>query len=85
MTTYTAARAVAAAEAIQHPHHLTNLTDAIKNALRAQIAAAGKRTVGSPKVSLTWGRPDNKGGWRRCLRRNATVRIVRVTWTGEVK
>ena len=85
MTTYTASRAVAAEEAIQHPHHLANLINAVKNALNAQITAAGKRPVGSPKVSLTWGRPDSKGGYRRCLKRNATVRIVRVTWTGEVK
>ena len=85
MTTYTATRAVAAAEAIQHPHHLANVIDAVKAALNAQITAAGKRVAGIPKVSLTWGRPDNRGGYRRCLKRNATVRVVRVTSTGEAK
>jgi hypothetical protein len=85
MTTYTATRAVAAAEAIQHPHHLDNVIDAVKAAQRAQIIAAGKRPVGTPRVSLMWGRPDSKGGYRRCLKRNATVRIVRVTTTGEAK
>jgi hypothetical protein len=82
MTTYTATRAVAAVEAIQHPHHLANIIDAVKAAMRAQIVAAGKRAAGIPKVSLMWGRPDGKGGYRRCFKRNATVRVVRVTWTG---
>ena len=85
MTTYAATRAVAAAEAIQHPHHLANVIDAVKAAMRAQIIASGKRAAGIPKVSLTWGQPDSKGGYRRCLKRNATVRVVRVTWTGVAK
>lgn len=80
MTTYTSSTAaVPVVEATQHPHHFQAVVDARKREVLEQMTKDRHRPVGSPKVSMTWCRRDGKGGYRRCLKRNADVRTVRVT------
>jgi hypothetical protein len=86
--TYSATAIASKDDLAIHPGVLAVVIAAEKARVEADMASAGMRRSGAWRQSTFWARGDDTTtphSWARCLKRNASARVVRLECTGVAK